>query len=626
MCGIAGQWSLNTQAPSSELTLQAVQRMRLRGPDAQRTLSSGRASLGHARLSILDLSEAAHQPFSDDSERFHLVFNGEIFNFESLRNQLKQQGIAFRTQSDTEVLLHLYKLEGPAMLSKLNGFFAFAVYDSHENAIFLARDRFGVKPLYYAVVEQRLVFASELKALVAMMPKPGLDPVSAQLFFRKGYIPGPFTIYQDVLQLMPGYTMSGKDETLFSPEPWYSFPDPNVTMEPLPSYEKACEQVRGIIEDAVKLRMVADVPVGAFLSGGVDSSVVVACAAPLNPQLHTFSIGYADEPYFDETRFAEAVAKHFGTQHTSFQLTNDDLLSALDDVLDYLDQPFADSSALPVHILSRKTREQVTVALSGDGGDELFSGYHKHMGEFLIRQGGWKMDLAAQLAPLTALLPASRQSWLGNKVRQLQKLARVQQLEPSERYRQLAGVTDDAWVQRLLKVGGTEADARLQPFLKGITSTGTMNQVLEADMRLVLPFDMLTKVDMMSMANSLEVRSPLLDFRLVDYVGQLPESYKIDRRRKKKLLIDAFKSDLPEVVYNRPKHGFEVPLLKWFRGPLRSRITAMLKDESLFPPEWFHRAALDEVLRELDGSNPKEVSFKIWSLLVWAHWFKKNSF
>lgn len=624
MCGIAGQWSLTAQVPSPELTLRAVQCMRLRGPDAQRELSSGRASLGHARLSILDLSEAAHQPFSDETQRFHLVFNGEIFNFESLRNQLKAEGIQCRTQSDTEVLLHLFLLEGPAMLSKLNGFFAFAVYDKEENSIFLARDRYGVKPLYYTVVDQRLVFASELKALVAMIPPPALDPVSMQLYFRKGYIPGPYTIYQNVHHLMPGHTLRGKGDLLFAPEPWYQFPDPNHSLQPLPSYEEASRTVRSLVADAVKLRMVADVPVGAFLSGGVDSSVVVACAAPLNPQLHTFSIGYADEPFFDETRFAEAVAKHFGTQHTSFQLTNDDLLSALDDVLDYLDQPFADSSALPVHILSRKTRKNVTVALSGDGGDELFSGYHKHMGEFLIRQGGWKMSLARGLAPLTTFLPASRQHWLGNKVRQLQKLARVQQLGPRERYRQLAGVTDDAWISRLLTHPGNEDSARLQPFLSGITDTGTMNQVLEADMRLVLPFDMLTKVDLMSMANSLEVRSPLLDYRLVDFVGQLPESYKIDRHRKKKLLIDAFKADIPEVVYNRPKHGFEVPLLKWFRGPLKSRITTLLNDETLFPSAWFNRAALDEVLRALDGSQPKEVSFKIWSLLVWAHWYQKN--
>lgn len=624
MCGIAGQWALDQQIPDAEKTRKAIAGMRSRGPDAQKELTSGMASFGHARLSILDLSEAAHQPFQDPDGRFTLVFNGEIFNFLSLRKELENKGINFETRSDTEVLLHLFMLEGPSMLNRLNGFFAFAVYDKLKNEIFLARDRFGVKPLFYTIYNNTLMFASELKGLMAMRTTPELDPVSLTLYFRTGYIPGPFTVYQDVFQLMPGHFLASHSGKLKNPVAWYQWPDHHNPRSPLPNYSDACKNVHDLVCDAVKLRLISDVPLGAFLSGGVDSSVVVAAAVKHNPQLHTFSIGYADEPFFDETRYAEAVARHFGTEHTTFSLTNNDLLSEVDQVLDYMDQPFADSSALPVHILSRKTREHVTVSLSGDGGDELFSGYNKHMAEFLMRQGGIKTNILRMLAPAAQWLPASRQSAIGNKIRQLRKFARVHALHPAERYRQLAGVTPDDWAEQLLQQPETaKAAERIGAFTAGIRPQGSMNEVLETDMKLVLPFDMLTKVDLMSMANSLEVRTPLLDYRLVNYVSVLPENYKIDRRRKKKLLIDAFKEEIPEIVYNRPKHGFEVPLLGWFRKELNTRIRQTFNDEGLFPPHIFRREALQEAIREMESPNPGEAAFKVWSLLVWASWFKK---
>jgi len=624
MCGIVGAWSSSATLEETEKRIDlALHRLRLRGPDNRDHRLFSTCILGHARLSILDLTENAHQPFSCPTGRYSMVFNGEIFNFKSLRASLEEEGETFSTQSDTEVLLRLFIREGEAMLPKLNGFFAFAIYDTEEKSLFLARDRYGEKPLYYRFSDDVLYFSSDTRAINLLEgKKPAIDLHAFNLYFRLSYIPGPYTIFCDTFQLMPGHCMwAGK-----TPKAWYTLAEQET--KPTPGYEEACSHVKDLIQDSVSLRLISDVPLGAFLSGGIDSSVMVACASQKISNLHTYSIGYADEPFFDETQYAKLVADKYGTKHTVFKLSNSDFYEALHPMLDALDQPFADSSALAVFILSRETRKHVTVSISGDGGDELFSGYSKHMAAYKAMGSNMTNTLLRLFSPGLDKLSGSRQSKWGNKIRQIQKYANGLRLSPEDRYCTWASFATDAQIMRLLGPAyKSEAWDKMTAFTAGITdNAGDINPILRADLSLVLPFDMLVKVDTMSMGNSLEVRSPLLDYRLVDYVNSLPSRYKIDSKRKKKLLIDAFRSELPEALHNRPKQGFEVPLWKWFCGPLKPHLEELFTDSAVYPPHLFNAVELENLLNGIRKGDRPDTTYLIWSLLIWGHWYTKMQY
>ncbi|HCC29695.1 MAG TPA: asparagine synthase (glutamine-hydrolyzing), partial [Marinilabiliales bacterium] len=377
MCGITGVYAFNEKGEEFFKNIESsVNTLKQRGPDKQATWQKRKACFGHARLSIIDLSDAASQPFQDFTGRYAMIFNGEIYNFKEHREYLVKKGLPLKTMSDTEVLLYLYIIEGPKCLEKLNGFFSFAVYDSREDTLFIARDRMGIKPLIYYRDRNKLLFASEMKALIALGIPKVIDKTSVSQFFQLNYIPSPHTIFENVKKLAPGHYLFVEGDQVHE-EQYFSITYNRSNLSNL-NYEDAQEKLRQHIAESVKLRMISDVPLGAFLSGGIDSSIIVAEASKLTDQLNTFSIGYQDEPYYDETHYAELVARKFSTNHQVFKLTNDDLYGNLHQVLDYIDEPFADSSALPVHILSMHTRSKVTVALSGDGADELFSGYNKH--------------------------------------------------------------------------------------------------------------------------------------------------------------------------------------------------------------------------------------------------------
>jgi asparagine synthase (glutamine-hydrolysing) len=621
MCGIAGIWSLNPLDSSYQLCVnRMVAKMRFRGPDSTRVVGNPSAILGHARLSIIDLSEAANQPMLSLDGNWMIVFNGEIFNFQSLRDELRIKGKVFQTNSDTEVLLQLFLEEGPSMLNRLNGFFAFAIYNIQDNRIFLARDRFGEKPLFYTEWEGKLAFCSEVRGIQEIRDNLVVDEISKHLYFRYSYIPGPHTIWREVYHLLPGHYMWGGQ----SPVCWYQLPSNVFSGSSLPSYEESKSMVHHLVTDAVQLRLVSDVPVGAFLSGGIDSSVVVSCASATS-SIQTFSIGFADEPRFDETKYAKLVSDRFSTQHTVFSLTNNDLLDSFFPMMNSVDQPFADSSSLAVHLLSKKTRESVTVALSGDGGDELFSGYMKHLAEYKIRQMSRWMRFLSIAGPLLSCLPKSRYSRIGNVLRKLEKLSRGASLGDKSRYLEWAAFSSIEDVKALL---GSKTDAetleRMSVFTENISVDGNMNDVLRSDFALVLPYDMLVKVDTMSMANSLEVRSPLLDYRLVDFVFQLPFDYKFREGRVKKLFIDSFSASLPVSLLNRPKQGFEVPLRSWFSGPLKSYVEQTLMDKTVFNEENFELSYINNIVKSLRNNSSKDSSFRIWSLLIWSNWVKNN--
>lgn len=631
MCGISGVFAFTEAGRSALPALPAsTDAIVSRGPDSQGHFIYAGCGLGFRRLAILDLSADGNQPMTDDSGRYTIAFNGEIFNFRELRQQLLQKGHTFHSQTDTEVILHLYMAEGRSFLKKLNGFFAFAIYDKEEDSLFVARDRMGEKPLLVYRDEDKLLFASEMKSLLALGIPRKLDYTSLNQYLQLNYIPGPATIFKGVKKVLPGHYLFVKGKKVVRKQ-WYKIPyDPKKVEKNKLTYEQQQARLVELLDDATARRLVADVPIGAFLSGGIDSSVVVALATRHTPHLNTFSIGFADEPFFDETKYAKLVAERYKTNHTVFSLRNQDLYDHIFDVLNYLDEPFADSSALAVYILSKRTREKATVALSGDGADELFGGYNKHMGEFQVRQGGFKAEAVAGLDMLWNVLPKSRNSYLGNKVRQFQRFSRGMLSGPKNRYWDWASFASEEDARQLLsraarrKVGKKLNERRRRDLLDDLHADGDLNEVLLTDTRMVLPYDMLAKVDLMSMANSLEVRPPFLDPNVVRFAFSLPVSSKIDAGMKKKIVQDAFRPMLPEELYKRPKHGFEVPLLKWFRGELRPLIEDdLLSDGFIEAQGVFDVAAVQQLKKQLFSSNPGDVHARIWALIVFQWWWKK---
>lgn len=630
MCGIAGYFSRETDHHYESFLSDAVKSLSKRGPDLQQTkILSPQIGFAHARLSIIDTSTVASQPMSDESGRFTIVFNGEIFNFRELKEKFLRD-VKFNSTSDTEVLLHLFIRQREKCLQHLNGFFAFAVYDNEKKEIFLARDRSGIKPLHIYADEKMVVFASELKAILKFPIKKEIDYNTLGLYLQLNYVPGKNSILKNIQRLMPAHFAVIDANGNLKTEKYYSVPytgGQKISDKDF-NYDSSKATLRKLIEESVQRRLVSDVPLGSFLSGGIDSSIVSFCAAKNVKQLNTFSIGFSDEPYFDETKYANLVAKKFETNHTVFSISNDEMFSHIFDILDYIDEPFADSSAIAVYILSKKTREKVTVSLSGDGGDELFGGYNKHQAELRARENNLLNTILSTGLPLFKMLPKSRHSKFGNLFRQLQRYSEGLQLSASERYWRWCVFNSEESALSLLQnrnaVDKNELKKRKQFVRDAVKEDGELNDILFADTQMVLPNDMLTKVDLMSMANSLEVRVPLLDYTVVDFAFSLPVSFKLDKNSGKKILKDAFRNDLPAELFTRPKHGFEVPLLKWMKTGLRSLIEEELLSKKFIEEQnIFDSAAIENLKQKLFSNNPEDAHATVWGLLVFQYWYKK---
>ncbi|MFP4287678.1 MAG: asparagine synthase (glutamine-hydrolyzing) [Bacteroidales bacterium] len=626
MCGICGAYFFGDPSEETKLLIpKATNLLKKRGPEIQDHVCFSAAAFGHSRLSIIDTSVAANQPFTDTSGRYTLVFNGEIYNYRELRKELSDKGHSFRTSSDTEVLLYWLIDKGEEGISQLNGFFAFAFYDQKEHSILVVRDRFGIKPLYFFQDQNRFIFASELKALMTLQCPRNIDFVSLRLYFQLNYIPAPWSIYQNVFKLLPGTLLRIANGEVRQ-KVYYTTGKRDPGHGSFVSYESALDILREKMETSVVKRLVSDVPLGAFLSGGIDSSVIVALASRHVKNLNTFSIGFRDQPMFDETKYARMVARMHKTEHTVFSLTNNDLLDCLYDVLDYTDEPFADSSALAVYILSRHTRQKVTVALSGDGADEMFAGYNKHMAHWMAHNGGAKAKLLKMLYPYLGLAPQSRSNQLANRIRQLHRFGEGANMKANERYWRWASLSNEQHPVALLRKrsSDTEYQQRKNSILKAFEVGEGLEQILLTDMQLVLPNDMLTKVDLMSMANSLEVRVPFLDHDVVDFVFSLPTEYKIDRFQRKKMLRDAFREELPTELYDRPKQGFEVPLLPWFRKELKDKImNEWLSEEFIEQQGIFDLKVINNLKKKLFSLKPADIHAQVWSIIVFQQWYKK---
>jgi asparagine synthase (glutamine-hydrolysing) len=630
MCGITGIMAFNLVGKMNMIHLtNATMALKKRGPDFQDIYHDDFVGLGHQRLSIIDTSAASNQPLWDESKRYCIVFNGEIFNFKSLRESLVKSGYSFFSQGDSEVLLKLFIRDGEACLNQLNGFFSFCIYDKQEQSFFVARDRYGVKPLLYCIDEDRFLFASEMKAITSYGIDKTLDFEPVFAFLQLNYIPASQTVFKHVSKLLPGHCIKVKKGS-FEVKRFYSIPLSRQTSASI-HYDDAKSKFKKLLEESVERRLVSDVPLGAFLSGGIDSSVVTGIASQLKPDLHTFSIGFRDEKFFDETDYARLVSKKFNTEHTVFSLSNDDLYAHVHDILDYIDEPFADSSAINVYILSKETRKHATVALSGDGADELLGGYNKHAAFLRSLNPGLKENLVAGLLPLLKQLPQSRSGAISNKIRQAVRFGEGMKLSARERYWRWAIFADRSEATKLLnekslsQFSQDRFESLKQNWLKPMGSNADMNDVFLTDMQLVLPNDMLTKVDLMSMANSLEVRTPFLDFELVNFIFSLPADFKINKSIRKRILQDSFREMLPPELYNRPKKGFEVPMLKWLRREMKSLITDDLLSEKFVQAQGiFNYTEIQKLKQQLFSSNPCDVHARIWGLIVFQWWWRKT--
>jgi asparagine synthase (glutamine-hydrolysing) len=623
MCGIAGIFSINSisNEQKSDLNL-ALKKMQHRGPDHSALQGNEIVQLGHTRLSIIDTSTAANQPMYSENGKYALVFNGEIFNFKSLKVELEKFGLKFKTHSDTEVLLQLLIKSGKAAISQLNGFFAFAFYDFEKNEIWLARDRFGEKPLKYSYENGTLYFASDLNGLKTFHPKAKINLDALQLYFQYNYIPAPFTIYDSIYKLMPGEIISVNKSGL-TKENYFEIKNGESLLD-----EKLIKiTLKEVLEDAVKLRMIADVPIGSFLSGGIDSTIITGIAKDFDSSINSFSIGFPDEKHFDETPFALKAAKHLKTHHEVFEVTSKNLLANMEDVISKMDEPFADSSALAVYELSKRTKQKITVALSGDGADELFGGYHKHLAHQKAAKKTISNLLLKNSSGVWKLFKGSRNSQTGDKIRKAKKYSTALKLNPVDRYIRWASVLSIEDRRNLFNktILSQNTNEVMEYYFKSIEKGNDLNEILLADIKLVLANDMLVKTDMMSMANSLEVRPPFLDHRIVDLSMRIPENFKIKNESKKNILKETFSNYLPEELMHRPKKGFEVPLHSWFNGELKSKIESewlnekMMNTKSIFNPDY-----LKKLKANVFSNNPGDSPATVWAMIVLQEWLKNN--
>ncbi len=620
MCGIIGLWFRNERhKPPAEYESslrKALLLLHRRGPDYQGVSLSGHHVFGHARLSIIDLDARSNQPMNN-SAGDTLVYNGEIYNYLHLKSKLNERGFTFHNESDTEVLLHF--LSTGADLNDLNGFFAFGYCYNNGRNLMLARDRYGIKPLYYTVTDDYIAFSSRLDSLMVLTGIKQLDTAALSLYARFGYIPAPHTAVHGIKKLMPGTLLTAcMDE-----EPVIR----DYIKESLPAISGAEDTVvlKELLSDAVKMRLVADVPLGTFLSGGIDSAIVTMLAAKFSPGIRTFSASFPERAYLDEGTAAERTARFLGTNHTTVPITMSYLQSAISDYLDHMSEPFADSSGIAFYVLSEEVKKHVTVALSGDGADELFGGYNKYQAWLQLNERSLKTSVIKLAAGFTGIFPASREGRFSNAIRKIKKFKEASQFKESQLYYYLASIQPAAWFGNTIK----NEDGDLKKLLAEMPANiQSVNDVLKADQKMVLPGDMLYKVDDASMAHALEVRVPFLDYRVVGFANALPSARKVVKGTGKIILREAFKNDLPPEVFQRRKQGFEVPLKQWLtqKGELNTRLldeVFQTNDNRL--TQIVNPQYLGSLKNRLFSVNSGNSAQEAWAMLVLLNWLQKNN-
>lgn len=646
MCGIAGFLSpQGTREEAGRTIRRMTDTLIHRGPDDGGVWEDTRSgvALGNRRLAIVDLSPEGHQPMHSASGRYVLAFNGEIYNFWALREELEGLGHPFRGHSDTEVMLAAFtewELEGA--LERFNGMFAFALWDREERSLYLARDRLGEKPLYYGWMGETLLFSSELKALKVHPTFRGeISRNALALYLRYQYIPAPYTIYEGISKLSPGTRLTIDEAgNVSGPVPYWSAKEAaerGVTNPFSGSDTEAVDELDGMLRDSVRMRMVADVPLGAFLSGGIDSSAVVAAMQSQSDRpVRTFSIGFYEEEY-SEAEHAKAVARHLGTEHTELYVTPEEAMSVIPKLPTLYDEPFSDPSQIPTYLVSQLARRHVTVSLSGDGGDELFAGYNRYFWvESIWGKVGW-MPSGLRGALAEALTAVSSQGWdrafkklgpvLPTKARQripgdkLHKLAEVLTVKnPEAMYLNLVSL----WKRPdSVVIGGSEPLVTLTDPGRWADLPDLTQRMMYLDTVTYLPDDILVKVDRASMGVSLEGRVPFLDHRLVEFAWRVPLGMKIKDGKSKWLLRQVLNQYVPKKLIERPKMGFGVPIDAWLRKPLRGWAEALLDERRLRREGFFHPRPIREKWAE-HLSGKRNWQYPLWDVLMFQAWLEEN--
>ncbi len=630
MCGIVGMINLNGAAEINRELLHTMNQTQVhRGPDEGNLHIESGVGLGHRRLSIIDLS-TGQQPLANEDGSVIVTYNGEIYNFNDLRDELLVCGHHFKTHSDTEVIVHAWEQWGTDCVNRFRGMFAFAVWDRNKQEVFLARDRLGIKPLYYATLaNQQFIFSSELKALLVHPEiNKTLDPFAVEEYFTLGYIPEPRSIYTQVKKLEAGHSLliSLQDADINDKQYW----DVNFTEKNQGSEQDIAEELIQRLREATDIRMVSEVPIGAFLSGGVDSSAVVAMMAGLSEQpINTCAMGF-DHKSYDETDYAQQVAQQYKTQHYQECVDSNDF-SLLDDLIDFYDEPFADASALPTYQVCKLARRNVTVALSGDGGDENLAGYRRqrlHLNEEKIRS---KLPYAIRkplFGSLGKLYP--KMDWAPQYLRAkttFQALGR----HSAEAYMHSVSISTSEQRQQLFssslkqQLQGYNTVEVFNHHAQNCNSDSPLSLIQYLDFKTYLTGDILTKVDRASMANSLEVRVPILDHELVEWFASLPPNLKLNGGEGKYIFKKSLEPYLSNEVLYRKKMGFSVPLTQWFRGDLKHKIRQIVLSKDMLGCGLFNQYTLENML-EQHISGQKELSRPLWSLMMFSKFLQKNGY
>jgi asparagine synthase (glutamine-hydrolysing) len=625
MCGITGWANLDAQTPpfdgARELLHSMCDRMIHRGPDSEGLMVTNGAALGMRRLAIIDLV-TGEQPVYNEDKSVAVILNGEIYNYREIRRDLEKRGHSFRSQSDTEVLPHLYEEYADEMVQHLNGMFAFALWDSRTRRLLLARDRFGEKPLYWGVFENTLLFASEPKVLLAHPAvKTSLNLQALRQYLSFDYVPAPLTIYQGINKLPAAHTLTladGKIET----RPYWSLS--YKPKHPVPTEAEAADHLRELLADSVRMRLVSDVPLGVLLSGGVDSSTVAALAVQASSEaVKTFSISFA-ESSFDESSYARAVAKFLGTDHHEERLSANLAANLVGEIGSWMDEPFSDPSLVPTYLLSRFTRKHVTVALGGDGGDELFAGYpmyrgHRWAENYLKVPSALRSGL---LEPLIGLLPVKTKN-LSFDYKATRFIAGTKYDRVARHHVWFGSFSPDEQEMLLTPevLGQTDSDVyrEARQKLAECDSADVVEQMQSLDTRLYLAEDILTKVDRASMAVSLEVRAPFLDPRVAEFAASLPPNYKLRGAKTKYILKRAIDGHLPPFVTRRGKKGFGVPVAEWLKGKLKPLARDLLSPERVRRAGVFNADYITklQVEHERGVANHRKL---LWTLLMFELW------
>ena len=623
MCGIAGFIDFWDRKRGDSITRGALLKdmcdvIRHRGPDDDGFLLKDGVALGMRRLSIIDLAGGA-QPISGEDGSVTIVFNGEIYNFQELRPELEKRGHVFKTHSDTETIVHAYEEYGPACLNHLRGMFALAIWDDKKREAFIARDRVGKKPLYYTVTPgQTLVFGSEIKSILEHPDvKREMNLAALDAFLTLGYIPDPLSIFQNIHKLPPGHFLTFANGRVHTEQYWDFKFEPAESRKP----EDYIEELRELLNESVRLRLISDVPLGAFLSGGIDSSTVVALMArQMNQPVKTFSIGFHEDSY-NELKYARLTAKKLGTDHHEFFVTPQ-ICDIIDDLIWHFDEPFADPSAIPTFMVSKLARDHVTVALSGDGGDELFAGYT----HYVVQQSRRTVSSLPKalregvMRPLSYHLPHG--AWGRNFLHNIS-------LDPIDRYldslsyfTQLGrkALYTPEFMSALPSTDGVAQ--RFREYASRVKTSDPLDRFLYIDGKTYLPGDILTKVDRMSMATSLEVRVPLLDHKLIDFVTKVPASLKLAGTETKYLLKHVARDLIPAEILDRPKQGFGIPLEQWINRQLRDQIRDMLNEPRTRQRGYVNYDYVDLILNE-HHKGRRDHSQSLWSLLILELWHRR---